>query len=275
MCGGGGGGEREGREVISTQVVCEEGWHVGVGRKERCRCGAGQEGNRGEAATHPQILSHFHAAVRLQPSAPVAVTHLLLLKPRQPYMLLAVSLSACCLICSCCSSTGSLQAAQNSTAQQSQSFAPSLPDHSAGHSRHLSANMLYSQQQGRDTPTCNSPSVPSPAIPPLPLLSHQTLRVSIPLIETSPQNTHLQLFICAFTSRRLRTRPWITVARGASPVPLPLLPAPPAAAAAVGSAGMLPSVGRLTVVKQILYSCRGGPGQDRTGRQRFWDTSPN
>jgi hypothetical protein len=31
-----------------------------------------------------------------------------LLKPRQPYMLLAVSFSACCLRVSCCSSTGSL-----------------------------------------------------------------------------------------------------------------------------------------------------------------------
>jgi hypothetical protein len=41
-----------------------------------------------------------------------------LLKPRQPYMLLAVSLSACCLMVSCCSSTGSLQAAGTHQTQQ-------------------------------------------------------------------------------------------------------------------------------------------------------------
>lgn len=61
---------------------------------------------------------------------------------------------------------------------------------------------------------------------------------------------HLQVFICALTSRRLRTRPWITVGSGARLV-LPAL-------LAVGSAGMLPSVGRLTVVKQMLYSCIWG-----------------
>lgn len=80
-------------------------------------------------------------------------THLLLLKPRQPYMLLAVSLSACCLICSCCSSTGSLQAAQHSTADHSRvsplppshraALSPSLlhHTHSAGHSTGLSGQL--------------------------------------------------------------------------------------------------------------------------------------
>lgn len=44
-----------------------------------------------------------------QPTVGMLHSHLLLLKPRQPYMLFAVSFSACCLRVSCCSSTGSLQ----------------------------------------------------------------------------------------------------------------------------------------------------------------------
>jgi hypothetical protein len=78
---------------------------------------------------------------------------------------------------------------------------------------------------------------------------------------------HLQLFICALTSLLLRTRPWITVGSGASPPPPPPPPPPPAppASAPVGSAAMAPGAGRLTVVKQMLYSCRDRTEQVQCG----------
>jgi hypothetical protein len=76
----------------------------------------------------------------------------------------------------------------------------------------------------------------------------------------SATQPHLQLFICALTSLLLRTRPWITVGSGASPPP----PAAPPASAPDGSAAMAPGAGRLTVVKQMLYSC-GAEQQVRCG----------